>query len=916
RELACLFPEMLESLAAADRAVAEQLKDESDARRLSDRIYPPTNFEPDARQREEADLRETKNAQPALGAVSFGVWRVLSERFGVTADAFAGHSYGELVALAAARRFGSAELFRLSRLRGRLMGEQRTGDPGGMLAVLAPLPDIERVLSEHKLDLVVANKNAPKQTVLSGATSEIERAAKLLADAGLNSARLPVAAAFHSRLVADAATPFLAALQGVEFQPAAVPVFANTTAASYPDDPNAARSLLAHQLAKPVEFVELIRAMTSGGVKTFVEVGPGSVLTRLVSSILADSGMQEVEVFAIDASGGKRSGVLELADTLARIAARGHSTKLAAWEEDSRCRPATPTRKRGTTLPLSGANYVQHRPKRSPTLHNGAVKVTGMPDPDPNALSQALLMTQQSLAALQRMQEQTAALHKQFLDSQEAAQRTLQSLVEQQQSLLLSGLGAGAALSVSQAVPRAPAATVVPMSAPPAAPPASRVAIPALQPAPAPASKATSPNTVGTTLLAVVSEKTGYPVESLDLSLSLDADLGVDSIKRVEILATLQERLPDAPQIKPEHLGSLHSLKDVAEYLVGRNVIEEPATAKIPITPPPASARSPGTIAPPAPRRSSVPTPPDTEHVPVVRPASEAIAELKNDRPRKSDPVRQPMDRSTADPNLRGGAIGTDRVDRSILQAVDLDLGTIRPRVPLLRGGEFWVVADREPVAEAVVELLGGHGFKPKLFAWAAAMPEKPASPLTGLLLISPKGPGADSGLNRRAFEWLKHAGAFLRQTARTGGVTFATVARLDGAFGLAEIATDANPIAGGLAGLAKTVRHEWPEVYCKAIDLAPGFEAVHADAAAAVDEILTAGPIEVGIAPTHRCTLELARTVRRPSSQLINLGPKDVILVTGGARGVTAEVAVALAETYSPTLVLTGRTPMPAAEP
>ena len=65
-----------------------------------------------------------------------------------------------------------------------------------------------------------------------------------------------------------------------------------------------------------------------------------------------------------------------------------------------------------------------------------------MPEPDPNALAQALLMTQQSLAALQKMQEQTAALHKQFLDSQETAQRTLQALVEQQQTLLLNGLGA------------------------------------------------------------------------------------------------------------------------------------------------------------------------------------------------------------------------------------------------------------------------------------------------------------------------------------------------------------------------------------------------------------------------------------------------------------------------------------------
>src|SRR5207244_9557571 len=79
---------------------------------------------------------------------------------------------------------------------------------------------------------------------------------------------------------------------------------------------------------------------------------------------------------------------------------------------------------------------------------------------------------------------------------------------------------------------------------------------------------------------------------------------------------------------------------------------------------------------------------------------------------------------------------------------------------------------------------------------------------------------------------------------------------------------------------------------------------------------VLTAGPVEVGVAATHRCTLELARTVRRAGSQTVSLGPKDVILVTGGARGVTAEAAVALAETYAPTLVLTGRTPAPGPEP
>ncbi|MBA4063144.1 MAG: beta-ketoacyl synthase, partial [Isosphaera sp.] len=490
RDLACLFPEMLDSLAAADAA-----GDEADALRLSDRIYPPTSFDPAAAARRDADLRETRNAQPALGAVSFGAWRVLADRFGVEAAAFAGHSYGELVALAAAGRLTAADLFTLSRLRGRLMGEQRAGDPGAMLAVLAPLPDIERVVAGA--DLTVANRNGPRQTVLSGATAEVERAEAALTAAGLRCARLSVAAAFHSPLVADAAAPFRAGLEAVAFAPGSAPVYANTTAAAYPADPAAARDLLGGQLARPVAFADQVRAMADAGARTFLEVGPGSVLTKLVESVLGGAG--GAAAIALDVSGGRRPGVLDLGAALARLAARGHRTDLPAWERGSRCRPA-PAARPGRTVPLTGANHVTPRPPRPPAAAtpdrrveaNGAhhpsppprvrldhpVKAPAMPDPDPTPLARALQATQQSLAALQRMQEQTAALHKQFLDAQDAAHRTLHALVEQQQALLLGNLGTAAPLP---ALP--PPVAAVPLPPPPPVP-APRVEVAPPPPAP------------------------------------------------------------------------------------------------------------------------------------------------------------------------------------------------------------------------------------------------------------------------------------------------------------------------------------------------------------------------------------------------------------------------------------------------
>ena len=162
------------------------------------------------------------------------------------------------------------------------------------------------------------------------------------------------------------------------------------------------------------------------------------------------------------------------------------------------------------------------------------------------------------------MQEQTAHLHRQFLDGQDMAHRTVHLLVEQQQRLLQTSLGLPAAPLTALPPVAAPApfpAPLPPLAPRPVAPPvmaakpqpAALVAQPPLapvplapKPSPFPVPSATSPR-VEQILLDVIAEKTGYPTEMLELDMALDADLGIDSIKRVEILSALQERLPEPP---------------------------------------------------------------------------------------------------------------------------------------------------------------------------------------------------------------------------------------------------------------------------------------------------------------------------------------------------------------------------------
>ena len=222
----------------------------------------------------------TRFLQPALYCAALASWSRLGEP---SADALAGHSLGEVAALVAAGSLDPADGARLVALRGRLMDEagERAEHPGGMLAVigsgeLSPAELAER----HGLSL--ANDNAPGQLVLSGAVPALEAAARDAEGAGLRAMRLPVSGAFHSPAMAAGADAFAAALAEVEFAPPRAPVLSGVTAEPFDD----IRRRLAEGLTHGVRWREVLLALHARGVRRFVEVGPGRVLTGLVRRTL------------------------------------------------------------------------------------------------------------------------------------------------------------------------------------------------------------------------------------------------------------------------------------------------------------------------------------------------------------------------------------------------------------------------------------------------------------------------------------------------------------------------------------------------------------------------------------------------------------------------------------------------------
>ncbi|MEO1559048.1 MAG: beta-ketoacyl synthase N-terminal-like domain-containing protein, partial [Cyanobacteria bacterium J06632_19] len=326
---------------------------------LSEIVFPHPVFGENEKNAQIAALQRTEYAQPAIGMLSAGYYKVL-QKAGFKPDFVAGHSFGELTALWASEALSDADYCALVKARGQAMAapEDPNYDTGAMLAVKEDLGKIEALLKNYP-EVKIANLNSPRQVVLAGPTPEIHQLQQILHDSGHAAVVLPVAAAFHTPLIAFAQKSFAIATKSVTFKSPKIPVYTNVTGKRHSADPSIVQKTLESQLSNSVLFKQEIENIYAEGGYCFVEFGPRKILTNLVKDILGDRPHMAI---ALNSSPRKDSDYC-LREAVIQLRVAGITLKnLDPYQVVKPLLPAET--KKGLNVKLNGSNYVSEKTKQ------------------------------------------------------------------------------------------------------------------------------------------------------------------------------------------------------------------------------------------------------------------------------------------------------------------------------------------------------------------------------------------------------------------------------------------------------------------------------------------------------------------------------------------------------------------------
>lgn len=796
RDLCLNFSEVREAFEQADRVLAGRLP-----RPLSESVFPLPTSGTEGAAGAAGALAGPRQAQPALAAASLGAFHMM-ENLGVVPDMVAGHSFGEHIALSAAGRLAEKDLVCLGERLGERL-ENRDGQHSGAMAAVSASPHEIESLMAGSDGLTLANINAPNQCIIAGRRKKVEEAAENLNSRNVKATVLPVPAAFHSAEMADASAFLAAELAGLAIGPARLPVYCNTTAAVYPDEPDAVRRQLAAHLGEPVRFLDEVERMYDDGARIFVEVGPGNVISGLVGSIL-----QSRPHLALPIDRPGRDGVVQLMHVLAELAAHG--------------------------VPVDISRLAQARLPE-------ATRAWAGPQPSIPPVSRPAM---------------------QFLVNSTRVRRAADFTEKPPQPEPLKAKAA----RQPDGAPAAPAPA--PAAVPGPGPVSSAVkALPAQQ---------VGRNTEANSL-------TG-PAGSRELPATASAAAVMVAFQKAS-LAMTRACLEVQEEVMLAFLGQ------EAKVMLPSTSRPDRGPAALPLLPA-EDATALRALAPFAPGA----------HRAVSR--AEVVLEELSANPHILPPPDGVVLVACPDPEL--ARLVVSELARLGVKGAQLAPGNQPP------AADWWSSSERAGQADmerAVDRLRREHG------------------KIGGLVFLPDGAAGERSGA--RAFDSyfqplraLFLLARLLAPDLKSGrDKLFLTATTLGGDFGLSPVRQAPDDLAAGacqaaLAGLVKTVAREWPGIRARAVDFSSGEKAA-VKAAAIAREALAAGErVEIG----HQAGLRLGLKAMTqplpadlPAGEKLPLDPSSLILVTGGARGITAEICLRLAREYRPNLVIVGRTARPA---
>ncbi|HJL40335.1 MAG TPA: aminotransferase class I/II-fold pyridoxal phosphate-dependent enzyme [Myxococcales bacterium LLY-WYZ-16_1] len=830
-----------------------------------DVLYPPPDASEDDRAELEATLRRTEHCQPVMAALSLALMELL-ESFGLSPDLALGHSLGEFTALAAASALDRTEAVALVADRGQAMADLNLPDPGRMAAVMTGPSEI-RADVDATDGVVVANSNHPRQCVISGRSDGVQRLIDRFTERGLDVRPLPVSHAFHSPLLSEVDPVMAERLARCTRQAPRCPVI--SCVADHVHGPDLERTLqvLEGHATAPVDFRRGLETARAAGAEAFLQVGAGTALLGFARATLGD------EATTFQTSALEPDGGYTLIQSLCQLSARGVEVDFEAVYAGEGRRPVSLPE-----TPLEREEYwpVKERPQPLPRISSP------VPTDRPVVRSPAVDSTPPAAAAAGPSAELVAL----FREQTQLLQQQAQVLAEQTRALAGSGgaspapwahgtaTGPTAALPApADPVPAAASATPTAASSPGpaaalAAPPLSdgtphaapaqparepdRPAEPASAPATGP-SEGPSTAEIERQVFQLVARVSAFPENNVHADQRLVDELGFDSLMVGDLSGAIERAFPEAGGL-PQSLFSLSTtVGDISQHLVqalrGGERSESAEAVEAPVD------RGPVV-------RHRV--------RPVRAPAAPATGR---------DPAGRTWLLTTSD-GPRGEALQQDLERRGarVLRVVLKDDPGALPTELNGPGETSW---PRHRTAELAEKVRGAY---PDLQGWIHE--------------------AAVDGTDRTVLELLGPVHAL---AAALDPEHAALLTGMGGTLGLAPGGAGA-PAQGALIGYAQSLGRERPQRVVRAIDVDP-CEAPRACAAAVLAEVL-AGPAEteVGLAGGKRWTAAFGPADREPSRSAI--GPKDVVLVTGGAGEIGSQAALRIAARRPKAILLVGRRP------